>query len=142
MSHTTTLKPDIRDLNAVRAAVAELVKAGAKISLLTNTEPRMYYSNQHGKCDLVMRLDDKRYDVGLQKQKDGTYAMVYDAWAGEVSSVLGDNRAKGPVSQVAKFVQTYTKHAAINAAVAKGYTVSGCTVHPTTGKVNLTINVH
>jgi hypothetical protein len=81
-----------------------------------------------------------RYDVALDKQKNGTYALAFDAWGGDIAREIGNPLVKGPVSTVAKFLQTYAKHAAILAAQAKGYYVAGCTVDAK-GNVNLTLNV-
>lgn len=142
MSHTTTLKADIRDIRAIRSAVQELKQKGVKVDLLENTKPRMYYSHQHPENSrFVLHLPESRYDVGLDQGADGKFTMAFDAWAGEIAKHLGDNRVKGQGATVAKFMQSYTKHAAINAAQAKGYTVTGTTVDAKTGEVLLTINV-
>lgn len=144
MSHTTTVKADIRSVAAIKAAVSELKKAGVNIELLTNVKPRMYYADQHpNPSEFVLKLPDSRYDIGLDKQSNGTYAMAFDAWGGDIQKHVGDMRCSdNAMKPVARFVQTYTKHAAIQAAMAKGYSVSGCTVDAKTGAVNLTINVH
>lgn len=136
MSHTTTLKSVvIRDVQAVEQAVAELAKQGISIELLRDAVPRMYYPNQLQKdtgkatADLVLRLNDGRYDVALVKQEDGTYLPVFDTWAGHVSNKLGaacplPGTPEGNIQHaIGKFGQEYARFAATNAAVSQGYTV-------------------
>lgn len=141
MSHTSTLKADIKDVRAIRSVVQELAKTNPEIKLLEKVPPRMYYATQHPQAsDFVIKLPG-RYDIGLDKGTDGKYTMVFDAWGGDIAKAIGDSRAKGGMATVAKFVQGYTKQAAINAAVARGYMVSGSTTNPKTGAVQLIINV-
>jgi hypothetical protein len=134
MSHTTTLKTSIKDVRAIRQAAKE-----CGVELLENTQPRMYFANQHPeKSAFVLKLKG-RYDVGLDKQADGTYALAFDPWGGDIHKELG-NTAKGANATVGKFLQSYAKHAAINAATAKGYSVAGTSVDKH-GNVNLILNV-
>lgn len=143
MSHTTTVKADIRSASAIKKAVAELKRNGTNVVLKENTAPRMYYNNQHKACDYCLHFPDGKYDLGLEKNSDGTYSMVFDTWRGHIEEQVGDSRcADRGMRPVAKFVQTYTKHAAMDAARAKGYIVSGHSIDPKTGEVNLTINVN
>lgn len=140
MSHTTTIKADIRDVRAIRAAVKELQQQGAKVELLENTKPRMFYEHQHPeKSAFVLKLDGP-YDVGLDKTADGKYELAFDSWGGHIHKQLGNAKAKGSNATVSKFLQAYSKHAAINAATAKGYFVSGCT-YDAKGNLNLVLNV-
>lgn len=132
MSHTTSLKGVvIKDVSALRSAVAELIQQGVNCALLENAKPRMYYQNQHGNCDFVLNLKDGAYDVGFDKQADGSYVPVFDEWSNHVSSKIG---ASCPVPttkegkaqhQIGKLLQSYQKHVAINAAVMQGYSVAG-----------------
>ncbi|QIG76107.1 DUF1257 domain-containing protein [Rhizobium phage RHph_I4] len=146
MSHTTTLKGvQIKDVSALRAAVAELIQQGVNCALLENAKPRMYYGNQHGNCDFVLNLKDSQYDVGFDKQKDGSYAPVFDEWSNHVSSKLGascplPNTPEGRAQhQIGKLLQSYQKHVAINAAVMAGYSVAGTEVDDK-GNIQLVIN--
>lgn len=100
----------------------------------------MFYETQHPQAsDLVIKCEG-RYDVGLDKQTDGTYNLAFDAWGGDISKQIGNSKVTGNQSPVAKFLQSYGKHAAINAAMAKGYTVTGTTVDAK-GNVNILVNV-
>lgn len=99
----------------------------------------MYYANQHPKpSELVLKLKG-RYDVGLDKQTDGTYALAFDVWGGDIHKELGNNAANGN-GTVGKFLQSYAKFAAINAATAKGYSVGGTTTDAQ-GNINLILNI-
>ena len=144
MSHTTTVKADIRSVSAIKAAVAELKRTGVNVVLKENTQPRMYYANQHPEPSAyVLHFPDCRYDVGLDRDGKGGFTLAFDAWGGDLAKQIGDSRCKDKaMAPVSKFIQSYTKHAAMQAAQAKGYIVSGCVVNPKTGEVNLTINVN
>ena len=130
MSHTTTIKGvPIRDIEALTEAVKELNAKGVKCSLVKDQAPRMYYANQHKKCDYVLKLNDCPYDVGFDKNPDGSYAPVTDLFSGHVAKLLG---AKGPMPKkandqtrhaIGKFTALYTKHATLNVAKERGFTV-------------------
>lgn len=147
MSHTTKLKAvEIRDVAALMSAVGDLRASGVNCELVQNQKPRMYYSNQHGECAYVLRLNDAPYDVGLDLQADGSYAPVFDEWSGHVSRNIGatcplpgtpEGRAQHAIG---KFLQGYAKHAAMNAALAQGYMVEGSEVDAD-GNVHLTLAV-
>lgn len=145
MSHTTTIRGmRITSGAAIRAAVAELQRQGAQVSLVENAKPRMYYQNQHGDCAFVIKLPG-RYDLGLDKQTDGSYAPVFDAWNGEISNTLGascplPSSAEGRAQHtIGKFLQGYAKHAAMMSAVDAGYLVDDVTTDAA-GNVHLTIS--
>lgn len=50
----------------------------------------MYYGNQYGVCDYILRLENSPYDVGFAKQKDGSYLPVFDSWAGHLQKQIGN----------------------------------------------------
>jgi len=130
VSHTTTIRGlAIKDVGAIRRAVAELQSKGVKISLAENTKPRMYYRQQEVMCDFVLKLENANYDVGLVKQADGTYNVITDEYGGTVARAVG---ASCPVPKTAEeralwaigqFGQQYARFAAINAATAQGYMI-------------------
>lgn len=134
MSHTTTIKSvKIQDLDALRSAVADLQAAGVDCQLVSNAKPRMFFETQHGECDYVLRLNSCKYDVGFDKQPDGSYVPVFDEWGNHVGSEIGaacplpkssEERAQ---HQIGKLMQGYAKHAAVNAAVSQGYFVEEVT---------------
>lgn len=148
MSHTTTLKAVvIRDVTALRMAVDELKSNGINCDLIENAKPRMYFNNQHSTCDYVLRLNDSKYDVGFDRQADGTYVPVFDEWQNIVAKQLGADVNVCPIPtskegkaqhQIGRFFQSYSKHAAVNAAVSQGYMVESSTVDDE-GNVHLTL---
>lgn len=148
MSHTTTLKAVvIRDVTALRMAVDELKSNGINCDLIENAKPRMYFNNQHSACDYVLRLNDSKYDVGFDRQADGTYVPVFDEWQNIVAKQLGADVNVCPIPtskegkaqhQIGRFFQSYSKHAAVNAAVSQGYMVESSTVDDE-GNVHLTL---
>lgn len=134
MSHTTTLKGVvIRDISALTSAVNDLRAKGVNCELVQKAKPRMYYQNQHGECDYVLRLKDGAYDVGFDKQSDGSYAPVFDEWSTHVSDQLRaactvpSTKEEKAMWAIGQLMQGYAKHAAVNAAVAQGYMVESTT---------------
>jgi len=139
MSHTTRLKTvSIKSITAVRAAVQALQAKGVRVELKEKVKPRAYYGEtQIGVCDYVLYLPDGQYDVGLDRQEDGTYAPVFDEWGSHVGRKLGADVNACPMPttmegraqhQIGQFMQEYTKAATIEAAIAQGYMVESATV--------------
>ena len=108
MSHFTTIKTQIKDVEALRSAVSEL-----GLQLLANTEARGYISNKT-KGDFVIRLKGP-YDVALNQQPDGTYGLTTDWWDGHVEKEVGSN--------FGRLLQLYGVHKATVEAKKKGYSV-------------------
>lgn len=146
MSHTTSLKSvAIRDVHALRAAVAELQAAGVNCNLAQNVQPRMYYGNQHGKCDFVLQLPNSRFDVGFDKQADGSYIPVFDEFGNCVGKEIGATCPIGRTAeeraahQIGRLMQSYAKHTTINAAVSQGYCVES-TMTDSDGNLHLVLS--
>ncbi len=108
MSHFTTIKTQIKDVEALRSAVNEL-----GLQLLANTEARGYISNKT-KGDFVIRLKGP-YDVALNQQPDGTFGLTTDWWDGHVEKEVGSN--------FGRLLQLYGVHKATVEAKKKGYSV-------------------
>lgn len=137
MSHTTKLTGlQIRDEAALVKAAADLKAEGINCHIDRNAVPNMYYANQHGECDYVLRLPNAQYggmsyDVGFDKQDDGTYAPVFDEWMNVVAGQIGagaacpmPNTPEGRAQhQIGRFMQHYAANAAINAAATAGMSV-------------------
>lgn len=130
MSHTTTLKGiKISDPIALQEAVEFLRERGLNAELIENAVPRMYYANQYGKCDYVLRLANSPYDIGFAKQEDGSYAPVFDSWAGHLQKQIGNpSSCKVPTTAeereaaaVASLLNSYGVHAAKRQLEAEGY---------------------
>lgn len=145
MSHTTTLNNVvIRDANALRSAVAELQTKGVRCELRENVKPRLYYQNQHGVCPFVLKLHESKYDVGFDRKEDGTYVPVFDDWAGQVKGQIGaacplpGTREGNAQHTIGRLMQSYAKHAAMNAATAQGYIIEDTTTDDE-GNIHLTL---
>ena len=108
MSHFTTIKTQIKDITALRAAVSEL-----GLQLLANAEARGYISNKT-KGDFVLRLKGP-YDVALNQQPDGTFGLTTDWWDGHVEREVGQN--------FGRLLQLYGVQKATLEAKKKGMTV-------------------
>ena len=108
MSHFTTIKTQIKDVEAMRSAVNEL-----GLQLIPNTEARGYISNKT-KGDFVIRLKGP-YDIAVNQQPDGTYGLTTDWWDGHVEKEVGSN--------FGRLLQLYGVHKASMEARKKGYSV-------------------
>ena len=129
MSHTTTLKTiKIVDIEALEDAVSFLAKEGVRVSFHKNTRPRMYYERQQVMCDYVVKIAGCPYDVGFEKQADGSYAPIFDAWDGHIrqaigaaSGILGASVEEETMLNISRLVDLYGVHAARNQLSKDGY---------------------
>ena len=109
MSHFTSIQTQIKDIEALRQACGEL-----GLTLLQNTEARGYYENKI-RGDFVIQLKGP-YDIAVQKQKDGTFGLTSDLFAGHVEKEVGSNYGK--------LLQLYDVHKAMKEARRKGHLVT------------------
>src|SRR5882724_7574746 len=108
MSHFTTIKTQIKDIEALRSACNEM-----GLSLLQNAEARGYYENKI-KGEFVVRLKGP-YDIALNKQPDGSFGLTADLWQGHVEQEVGQGYGK--------LLQLYGVHKAMREARKKGHLV-------------------
>jgi len=108
MSHFTTIKTQIKDIPALRSALAEM-----SLSMFANTEARGYYQNTIH-ADYVIRLNGP-YDIALNQQPDGSFGLTSDLFAGHVEKEVGQNYSK--------LLQLYAVHKATREARRKGLSV-------------------
>ena len=108
MSHFTTIQTQVRDLDALRAALGEL-----GVTLLANTEARGYAANKL-KGDFVIRLKGP-YAIALNKTPDGSYGLTTDWWDGHVEKEVG--------SKFGKLLQLYGVHKTMIESRKKGHIV-------------------
>lgn len=127
MSHTTTLKGiKIVDIAALEEAVEYIANVeGKKVSLLRNTRPRMYSREQEVMCDYVVKLPGP-YDVGFERQSDGSYAPLFDSYLGHVRAAIGaptgiTDKNNPNLLNISKLVDLYGVHAAQNQLAKDGY---------------------
>ncbi len=106
MSHFTTIKTQIKDIEALRQACAEL-----GLALEQNAQARGYASNQI-KGDYVIRLKGP-YDIALNRQPEGSYSLTDDQWGNYVEDEVGP--------QHGKLMQLYAVHKAMREARKKGH---------------------
>jgi hypothetical protein len=108
MSHFTTIKTQIKDIAALRAACAEM-----KLSLRQNVDARGY-AQQTRRGDFVILLSGP-YDIAVNRQPDGTYGLTTDWWQGHVEKEVGAN--------FGRLLQLYGVHKATAEARKKGFSV-------------------
>lgn len=108
MSHFTTIKTQIKDIAALRAAVKEL-----GLELISHGTARGYYENKL-KGDYVIRLKGP-YDIAVNPQPDHTFGLTTDWWEGHVAKEVGQD--------FGKLLQLYGVHKATLEAKKKGLSV-------------------
>lgn len=108
MSHWTTIQTQVRDIDALRSACAEL-----NLGLEEKAQARGYGTTRH-RGDFVIRLKGP-YDIALVRQTDGNYSLVTDWWNGHVEREVGTNYGR--------LLQLYAVHKATREARKKGLTV-------------------
>jgi len=86
MSHYTTIevKLSIHDIEAIRDACAEL-----KLKIRAGGIVRYYFSHNQQHADYVVSIPGCPYDVGLVKDGNGNFKLVYDDYQGYVEKALG-----------------------------------------------------
>jgi hypothetical protein len=108
MSHFTSIQTKVRDIAALRDACAEL-----GFDVLENARARGYSAN-NVPGEYVIKLRGP-YDIALNRQPDGTFAMTTDWWNGHVEKEVGTG--------FGKLMQLYAVHKASREARRKGYSV-------------------
>lgn len=123
MSHITTVQTQIRDLDALRAALERL---GCR---LEGPGTIRGYFREMGHADYIIRLPNTEYTVGLVRQTDGTYRLEADLWAGHVERVLG--------LRYGRLLQEYAVEVVTRSAARRGRQVKSERLPD--GKVRITI---
>jgi hypothetical protein len=108
MSHFTTIKTQIKDLEALRAACCEL-----GLTLLEKTSARGYAGTTR-QGDLVIRLKGP-FDIAVNQQPDATFGLTTDWWNGHVEQEVGKDYGR--------LLQLYGVHKASREARRKGLSV-------------------
>lgn len=122
MSHWTTIQTQIKDIEALRAACAEL-----NLCLVENAQARGYGDNRL-KAQYVIRLNGP-YDIALNRQPDSSYSLVADQWNGHVEAEVGRN--------FGRLLQLYAVHKATIEARKRGLSIQRKQLQ--TGAIQLTI---
>ena len=82
MSHFTDIDIEIRDIEALKAACAEL-----GLAVEQNTTARGYGENLH-RGEYVIRLKGP-YDIAVNCANDGCWTLTADLWHGHVEREVG-----------------------------------------------------
>ena len=122
MSHFTTIQTQIKDIDSLREACAEL-----GLALLPNAEARGYGSTRQ-RGEFIIRLKGP-YDVALNRQTDGTYGLSTDWWEGHVEREVGSNYGR--------LLQLYAVHKTAREARKRGLSVQR--TQRTDGSIKLTL---
>jgi hypothetical protein len=122
MSHFTSIQTQIKDIEALREACAEL-----GLELLPHAEARGYGSTVH-RGEFIIRLKGP-YDVALNRQTDSTYGLTTDWWDGHVEKEVGNNYGR--------LLQLYAVHKTAREARKRGLSVQRTL--RTDGSIKLTI---
>ena len=129
MSHLTIGAVSIRDLAALETAAKEL--GGVFVA---NQKTYRWYGRRVqdtplpvgvkeadlGKCAHVIKLNGAEYDIGVVQQKDGSFRLMMDYWGPGQKLCQQFGRGKDNLD---KLMQSYSRHATINAARKAGYFV-------------------
>lgn len=149
LSHVTKVDVVIKDLDALKAAVARLkleFREGQREyrwwghSVGDYPIPAGMTEKDLGKCDHAIRVDSRAYEVGVIQQKDGTYSLVWDFYAG------GYGLEKAVGKDCKTLLGAYTLECARNAAVAQNWmheeTLEGTLriYHPSGGVIDVSPN--
>jgi len=107
MSHFTSIKTEVRDIDALLQACVEL---GLK---LTPQFPCRGYAGVLRKADYTIELRGP-YDIAVDPapEKDGTYALTTDWWDGHVAKEVGVGYGR--------LLQAYGIHRTFKEAHARG----------------------
>lgn len=151
MSHVTTIKIEIKDLNALIAACQEHGAIFVRdqkaynwygVSVGDYPLPAGITKDQLGKCDHAIKLPGVNYEIGVVRLPNGNYTLAYDFYGGDGPGYGRHDGHKllqkfGDGCQ--KLVQSYAVHKATLEARKRGYTVTKKTLP--NGAVKLTVNV-
>jgi hypothetical protein len=108
MSHFTTIKTQIKDIEALRSACKEL-----SLKLLQKADARGYREAvRHG--DFVIKLNGP-YDIAVNQQQDGTFGLTTDWYNEHVEKEVG--------KEYSKLLQLYAVHKASIEARKKGFSI-------------------
>jgi hypothetical protein len=123
LSHQTKIKTKLTDLAALREAAKFL----GFTEFRENSTWDAYSGKSRRKADLVMKHPGHRLEVGVVKEKDGSYSINTDYYEG-IGRVVGQNAER--------LIQEWTKISAIEAAQLDGFFVEE-QVEEQTGTITL-----
>lgn len=87
MSHITKIAVAITSLQSLRDACTTL-----GFEFMEGQKQFVYYQGQKHKCDHAIRVPGATYEIGVVKQKDGTFGLETDFWStGGLTEKIGQN---------------------------------------------------
>ncbi len=122
MSHFVSIQTQIKDIEALRSACAEL-----SLGFEKDAQARGIGTQQHG--DYVIRLKGP-CDVAVVRQEKGTHGLAADWWDGAVEKEVGKN--------FGRLLQLYAVHKAGHEARKRGLNVQRRSLSNGTIKLVLT----
>jgi hypothetical protein len=126
MSHITTIQTEIRDLDALKEACAEL-----GVQFIEGQTTYQWYGahmgdyplppdinrEQLGRCAHIIQVPGVQYEVGVVQKANGHWTLAYDFWG------PGQGLLKKFGENCGKLVQLYGVHKAMREAKRHGYQV-------------------
>ena len=128
MSHFTKVATKINDLVALRKALDQL---GWKYRTAEGGVEVRGYRGQTAKAEIA--IDMGKYDVGVVKQADGTYALEADWWGVETTRGLKEEEVAQELNA------KYAYQRVVAAVEEQGYTIDTNNVQAD-GSVKLTVS--
>ncbi|HWE29673.1 MAG TPA: DUF1257 domain-containing protein [Polyangia bacterium] len=128
MSHFTKVATKINDLVALKKALDQL---GWKYKHAVEGVEVRGWRGQTTKAEVA--IDMGKYDVGVVKQADGTYALEADWWGVETTRGLKEEEV------VKELNAKYAYQRVVAAVEEQGYTIDENAVHKD-GTVKLTVS--
>lgn len=127
MSHLCEIEREFRDLDSLRAALAEL---GLELGGPGVVE---YFYGRHGgesrsdrdleRCDHIVQIPESSYSLGFKRQANGSYKPVCDEELLEGGYGQRDKGREILGEKGGKLWQAYAYHGAVSQAHRKGYSV-------------------
>ena len=112
MSKISTIRPKIRDLNALEAALRDM-----NGSLIRDRKTYVQYGSRTRECDHVISFQGQNMQIGLIKLDNGEYELEYDHM---LDKVVGRGASK--------LMDIYNMKKSFSEAVAMGYSASEYTI--------------
>lgn len=153
MSHVVAAQVEISDLDALEAACKEM---GA--TLVRNQKTFTWYgrwvgdygqadaayrngvkTEDYGKCDHAIRVPGVRYEVGVVKQPNGKFKLVYDFYGNDGHNDGQQLKAKFG-DGCATLIEGYTTHKVLQDAKKRGH-IAQRFVNIKTGKPLVAVGV-
>lgn len=128
MSHFTKVATKINDLEALKKALDQL---GWTYKTAEEGVEVRGWRGQTSKAELA--IDMGKYDVGVVRQEDGTYALEADWWGVETTRGLKEEEVVREVNA------KYAYQRVIQAVQEQGYTIDENSVQPD-GTIKLSVS--